>query len=72
MKDSGALGYITPNNYFTSLAGVQLREYLGLNKLVEKIVDFNHLKIFEAQTYTAITFDKTKEGIFLLRKGRRL
>ncbi len=65
MKDSGALGYITPNNYFTSLAGVQLREYLGLNKLVEKIVDFNHLKIFEAQTYTAITFlTKQKKEFF--------
>jgi len=58
MKSNGILGYITPNNYFTSLAGVPLRKYLVSNKLIEKIIDFNHLKLFEAQTYTCITFLK--------------
>jgi methylase of polypeptide subunit release factors len=64
IKAGGVLGYITPNNYFTSLAGVQLREYLESNKLIEKIIDFNHLKLFEAQTYTCITFLKRKEADF--------
>jgi type I restriction-modification system DNA methylase subunit len=64
MKEDGILGYITPNNYFTSLAGIQLREYLALNKLVQKIIDFNHLKLFEAQTYTAITFLKKWKSPF--------
>lgn len=64
MKTDGALGYITPNNYFTSLAGVPLREYLGSNKLIEKIIDFNHLKLFEAQTYTCITFLRKSEKDF--------
>lgn len=58
MKSDGILGYITPNNYFTSLAGVPLRVYLASNKLIERIIDFNHLKLFEAQTYTCITFLK--------------
>ena len=58
MKKDGVLAYITPNNYFTSLAGVPLREYLESNKLIDKILDFNHLKLFEAQTYTCITFLK--------------
>ena len=62
MKTDGVLGYITPNNYFTSLAGVPLREYLETNKLIEKIIDFNHLKLFEAQTYTCITFLKKNKG----------
>jgi len=61
MKTDGILGYITPNNYFTSLAGVPLREYLESNKFIEKIIDFNHLKVFEAQTYTCITFLKKDE-----------
>ena len=65
MKANGVLGYITPNNYFTSLAGVQLREYLKSNNLMEKIIDFNHLKLFEAQTYTCITFLTNKEKEFL-------
>ena len=64
LKPKGILGYITPNNYFTSLAGVQLREYLASNKLIEKIVDFNHLKLFEAQTYTCITFLKKEKRQF--------
>jgi len=65
MKVDGVLGYITPNNYFTSLAGVQLREYLESNRLIKKIIDFNHLKLFEAQTYTCITFlNKTQKDFF--------
>lgn len=64
MKTDGILGYITPNNYFTSLAGVPLREYLETNKLIEKIIDFNHLKLFEAQTYTCITFLKKNKRDF--------
>lgn len=61
MKKDGVLAYITPNNYFTSLAAVPLREYLESNKLIDKILDFNHLKLFEAQTYTCITFLKWNE-----------
>ena len=65
LKESGLLGYITPNNYFTSLAGIELRGYLQSKTLIEKIVDFNHLKIFNAQTYTSITFlTKSKKGFF--------
>lgn len=64
MKVDGILGYITPNNYFTSLSGVHLREYLLSNRLIEKIIDFNHLKVFEAQTYTCITFLKNGENDF--------
>ncbi|PIP71260.1 MAG: DNA methyltransferase [Nitrospirae bacterium CG_4_10_14_3_um_filter_44_29] len=64
MKTDGVLGYITPNNYFTSLAGVPLREYLETNRLIEKIIDFNHLKLFEAQTYTCITFLKKNNRDF--------
>jgi tRNA1(Val) A37 N6-methylase TrmN6 len=56
LHENGSLGYITPNNYFTSLAGVDLRRHLSENRFITKIIDFNHLKIFDAQTYTAITF----------------
>ena len=65
MKSNGILAYITPNNYFTSLAGAPLREYLVSDKLIDKIIDFNHLKLFEAQTYTCITFlKKNMEDFF--------
>lgn len=56
LKSTGKLGYITPNNYFTSLAGEALRKYFQKQKCVTRIVDFSHKKVFDAQTYTAITF----------------
>lgn len=56
LRPTGKLGYITPNNYFTSLAGEALRKYFSHQKCVTRIVDFSHKKVFDAQTYTAITF----------------
>ncbi len=56
LKSTGKLGYITPNNYFTSLAGEALRKYFLNQKCVTQIIDFSHKKVFDAQTYTAITF----------------
>jgi len=73
LKPTGKLGYITPNNYFTSLAGEAIRKYFQDKKCVSRIIDFSHKKVFDAQTYTAltflnkqeneaITFDKIKDG----------
>lgn len=56
IKQTGKLGYITPNNYFTSLSGEALRKYFQYKKCVTRIIDFSHKKVFDAQTYTAITF----------------
>ena len=47
LNEKGMLGYITPNNYFTSLAGKDLRKFLQDRKVINRIIDFNHLKIFE-------------------------
>jgi len=69
LRDDGILGYITPNNYFTSISGVYLREFLSQNKYIYKIVDFNHLKLFEAQTYTCVSFlNKQTKETFLYEK----
>lgn len=62
LKPSGKLGYITPNNYFTSLAGEALRKYFQQQKCVTRIIDFSHKKVFDAQTYTALTFLDKKEN----------
>ncbi len=69
LKHKGILGYITPNNFFTSLSGIHLREFLAHNKFLYKVVDFNHIKLFEAQTYTCITFlNKIKKETFLYER----
>ncbi|MFD2787380.1 Eco57I restriction-modification methylase domain-containing protein [Hymenobacter rubripertinctus] len=56
LTDDGILAFITPNNYFTSLAGEQLRSFFERHRCVYKVVDFSHKKVFDALTYTAITF----------------
>jgi len=66
LNTNGRLGYITPNNYFTSLAGKNLRAFFVENKCVNRIVDFSHKRVFDAQTYTAITFLNKKENNSIL------
>ncbi|MFL0094382.1 class I SAM-dependent DNA methyltransferase [Tenacibaculum maritimum] len=66
LTKNGKLGYITPNNYFTSLAGLSLRQYFLQSKCVTRIVDFRHKKVFDAQTYTAITFVNKKNNESIL------
>lgn len=74
LNPNGKLGYITPNNYFTSLSGESLRAFFRQERSVYKIVDFNATKVFTVQTYTAISFlnksknenieyDRIKEGV---------
>ena len=62
LKPTGKLGYITPNNYFTSLAGEAIRKYFQDKKCVSRIIDFSHKKVFDAQTYTALTFLNKQEN----------
>lgn len=62
LKPTGKLGYITPNNYFTSLAGEALRQYFQNKKCVTRIIDFSHKKVFDVQTYTALTFLNKQEN----------
>ena len=66
LKENGQLGYITPNNYFTSLAGESLRNFLNNKKCLSKIIDFNSKKVFDVQTYTAISFFKKCKNDFIL------
>lgn len=62
LKPTGKLGYITPNNYFTSLAGESIRKYFQNKKCISRIIDFSHKKVFDAQTYTALTFLNKREN----------
>lgn len=62
LNKQGMLGFITPNNYFTSLSGESLRTFFQANRSVWRIVDFNATKVFSVQTYTAITFLTKKKN----------
>jgi len=62
LNSNGKLGFITPNNYFTSIAGVSIRKYFQQKRCVTRIIDFSHNKVFDAQTYTALTFLNKQEN----------
>jgi len=66
LKCDGKLGYITPNNYFTSLSGESLRQYFHHNKCISHIIDFKDKKVFDAQTYTSITLINKKNNDVIL------
>jgi adenine-specific DNA-methyltransferase len=50
----GALGYITPSSFFTSVAGTRLREKIVSDNLLAKLVDLKHRQVFNASTYSTI------------------
>lgn len=62
LTSNGKLGFITPNNYFTSLSGECLRKFFCDEKSIYRIVDFNATKVFDVQTYTAISFLNKKKN----------
>ena len=66
LNNDWRLGYITPNNYFTSLAWESLRSFFKNKKCIQKIIDFKHRKIFDVLTYTAITILTKKENDLIL------
>lgn len=55
LKPTGKLGYIVPNNFFTTFAAENLRKFLHATKKIRRILNFNHIKVFPtASTYTCI------------------
>jgi len=57
LSNNGVLGYITQNNFFTSLTAKNIREYLQNKKALHTIIDFVHTKVFEnASAYTFLLF----------------
>ena len=56
LNEKGKLGYITPNNYFTSLSGEPLRQFFQNNKSIYQIVDFDATKVFDVQIKNDIIY----------------
>ena len=63
LNKKGVLGYITANSFFTSFAGKTLRKWLQENRYIDKILDFTHLTIFNATSYTCIVFMNKKSKV---------
>jgi len=57
LSSNGVLGYITQNNFFTSLTAKNIRQYIQEQKALHTIIDFVHTKVFQnASAYTCLIF----------------
>lgn len=54
MSSTGQLCYITPNSMFNSKAAFELRKRLIEDNLIETVVNYKDLDVFNAKTYSAI------------------
>lgn len=61
LKPGGRLGYICSSTFFKTNSGGPLREYIKANGLIETMVDFGDLQVFEGVT--------TYPAILTVRKG---
>lgn len=66
LNANGRLGYILPHKFFIADYGSQIRSYLSDNKLIERIVDFEHHQVFQGvMTYTCLIYlDKSMRSSF--------
>lgn len=62
LSENGKMTYLTPSSWLTSMAGMNLRDYVYKNNLLTVVMDFNSLKVFDnATTFTMISvFSKIK------------
>ena len=69
LSKSGICGLITPNTFFYTEAGKQLRETFVNEKSIKQITNYAEIQLFDnATTYSAITiFSKQKNDNFLLQ-----
>lgn len=60
LTDSGKCAFITPNTFFYTATARQLRDFLAEESIVERVVNYADVQLFEAATtYSAIlTFGK--------------
>lgn len=70
LNKKGKLGYITPNSYFNTSAGKNLRKLLKNNRSIHKIVNFDYIKVFQdVNVYSCISIlTKTPNPYILYHK----
>ena len=55
LKPGGRLGYVSSSTFFRTGSGAPLREWLGASALLEAVIDFGDVQLFEGvTTYPAI------------------
>ena len=56
LNKNGKLGFITPNSHFNTASGKNLRKLLKKNQNIEKIINFDYIKVFKDENvYSCIS-----------------
>ena len=70
LKDGGRLGYICSSTFFKTSSGAPLRDYILKNSLIETMVDFGDIQVFEGvTTYPAVMGVKKGQKNMMPAKG---
>lgn len=55
LAEHGKMSYISPNSFYTSLAGRAMRKFIRESRMLYRVMELGHYQPFSAMTYTAIT-----------------
>ena len=56
LNENGKLGFITPNSHFNTASGKNLRKLLKKNQHIQKIINFDYIKVFKGvNVYSCIS-----------------
>ena len=62
LKKTGKLCYITPNSFYSSMAGLDFRKFIINTRHLYSLIDLGHYQPFKTTTYTTIcAFDFSKK-----------
>ena len=72
LEDTGICGFITPNTFFNTDAGKNLRQFFEKNQNIIQITNYGAIQLFNnATTYSAITvFSKKQKTNFLYQEAK--
>lgn len=66
LNANGKLAFITPNSFYSSIAGQEFRNYIINEKHLFAVIDLGHYQPFSATAYTTIcAFDMAKQSDIL-------
>ena len=63
INENGKLGFITPNSHFNTVSGKNLRRLLKKNQNIQKIINFDYIKVFKGvNVYSCISILTKKKN----------
>ena len=66
LNENGKLGYITPNSHFNTAAGKNLRKLLKNKRSIEKIINFDYIRVFkDVNVYSCVSIFSKKPNKFI-------